>query len=78
MSGLDCRNLCRVQRVRSCERRSRDYVSSGIGRDVPAQEAIARQALTVTLRPAPINAELFESSMFSVWEAGTYELFGPE
>ena len=53
-------------------------MSSRIGRDVPARETIARQALTVTLRPAPINAELFESSMFSVWEAGTYELFGPE
>jgi hypothetical protein len=51
---------------------------SGLSVSVPAQEAIARQALTVTLRPAPINAELFESSMFSVWEAGTYELFGPE
>jgi len=78
MSGRDCRFLCRVQRVRSWERRSTDYVSSRIGRDVPAQEATARQALTVTLRHTPINAEPLESSIVSVQEAGTRELFGPE
>jgi hypothetical protein len=38
------------------------YLSNRIGRDVPAQEATARQALTTTLRHKLINAAPFEST----------------
>jgi hypothetical protein len=53
-----------------------DYVSSTIGRDVPAREAIARQRQTAKFRNRRNEMQIPEFREKQVNESDTHELFG--